>query len=83
MLNPSVLIGSIGAGIFALGMGALVALGAPPESQRSLDVTQMRVVGQGCGDAEQRKRVFIAVEEDDLPGPSCEVVFTLYDREAV
>jgi hypothetical protein len=48
---------------------------------RSLDVTEFKVVGQGCGTGEQRSRVYVAVEEDDLPGPDCEVVFEFVERD--
>jgi hypothetical protein len=44
-------------------------------------VTEFKVVGQGCGTGEQRSRVYVAVEEDDLPGPDCEVVFEFVERD--
>lgn len=71
--------------ILTLGLAASVAgcvAIQSPDPSRLWDVTDYRVIGQGCGVTdEQRRRVYIAVEEDDLPGPDCEVVTELVERE--
>lgn len=65
-------------------MGVMVGVGVTGlavTSEPVMDVTSMRVVGQGCGDARQQERIFVAREESDLPGPKCDVVFELADRD--
>lgn len=82
MFNPSVALGSVMAAFFAAGATALTLM--PAESgvlARSLDITDYRLVGQGCGVDRQKTRIYVAVEEDDLPGPACEIVFELVERD--
>ncbi len=82
MLNPSVLIGTVMGAIFAAGVTALLFMGPEPRQEvYVMDVSNMRVVGQGCGSPRQQGRIYIAAEEDQLPGPSCEVVFELVAQD--
>ncbi len=81
MLNPSTAIGSVSALVFAGAMAVLALVPFSSSTPRSLDVTSYRVVGQGCGDEHQRTRIYVAMEEDDLPGPACDIVFELVERD--
>lgn len=47
------------------------------DTPRLVDVTEQRVIASGCGQGRQRERLYIAMEEDDLPGPTCETVRNL------
>jgi hypothetical protein len=50
-------------------------------NDRALAVTEYHVVGQGCGVGSERDRTYIAIEEDDLPGPECDIVFELVEPD--
>lgn len=76
---------AVAGSLFAAGWGATLAVGGASVGQRLLhpprDVTDYRVVGQGCGKGDQRSQTYIAKEESDLPGPTCEVVFELAESD--
>lgn len=81
MLNPSIALGGGMAFIFAAGLVTLVSMGSPPQVGRAIDVTEMNVVGVGCGEpaSDEATRIWVAREEDELPGPTCDIVFSLHD----
>lgn len=69
---------ALSVGTMLAGVLGLLVMGPAPESRPTLmDVSEYRVIGQGCGVGSQKLRTYIAVEEDNLPGPTCEVVSQL------
>ena len=72
------------AGFHFFSMGVALAVGLaggivfeqqkPQPLPRLVDATEYGVVGIGCGSDEQYAKLFFAKEEDDLPGPRCDVV---------
>lgn len=60
-----------------VGVAGGMALEKARPQPRTVDVTDKYVIGYECGDATQRDRIYVAVEEDDLPGPLCGSVHNL------
>jgi len=83
MRNGLAFFSIVAAAALSFGLGSEYGMDLTPVGQeRSLDVTKMHVIGQGCGETpEQKKRIYVALEEDDLPGPLCDIVFELAERD--
>lgn len=87
MLNPSVVIGSIAASLFALGAGYLLGSDVRPAPTelgmaRELGGDNVRLLGTGCRDSDGHGTFTVLLREEDFGGAVCKEIRRLEDEQS-